>query len=140
MENKRRKRKSARFIRYWQQRELGLRFRREGQFAVIEINAFTKPIAAAFARVSKEKLSGARGLVLDLRSNGGGDAEAMSDIASGFLGVGTNLGLFTDRAGTSFAISTHSKSRLNAQLDSANEVAADRLNERTHSERRRDFG
>ena len=106
------KKKSARFLRYWQQRELGLQYRREGSVAVIEINAFTKPIATAFAQVLSERLSGARGVVLDLRSNGGGDAEAMSDIASGFLGVGTNLGLFTDRTGSSFGISTHSKSLL----------------------------
>lgn len=104
------KRKSARFLRYWQQRELSLRFHREGDIAIIEIDAFTKPIAAAFARTLKEKISGARGVVLDLRSNGGGDAEAMSDIASSFLDVGNSLGVFTDRAGTSFTISTHSKS------------------------------
>ena len=110
------KQKSARFLRYWQQRELGLRFRREGQFGVIEINAFTKPIAVAFVRALNQKMSGARGLILDLRSNGGGDAEAMSDIASSFLSVGTNLGLFTDRAGTSFGISTHSKSLLTPNL------------------------
>jgi carboxyl-terminal processing protease len=55
-------------------------------------------------------LNGARALVLDLRTNGGGDAEAMSDIASNFLGVGTSLGQFTDRAGTSFTLSTHFRS------------------------------
>ena len=51
-----------------------------------------------------------RGVILDLRSNGGGDAEAMADVASSFLEAGLNLGQFTDRAGTSFTISTHSKS------------------------------
>jgi carboxyl-terminal processing protease len=107
------KQKSARFERYWQQRELGVRMRRErGEYAVIEIDAFTKPIAVAFARSLKQKLAGARGLILDLRSNGGGDAEAMSDIASAFLGIGSNLGQFTDRAGTSFTISTHLRSAL----------------------------
>jgi carboxyl-terminal processing protease len=105
--------KSARFERYWQQRELGVRMRRErGEYAVIEIDAFTKPIAVAFARTLKQKLPGARGLILDLRSNGGGDAEAMSDIASTFLGIGSNLGQFTDRAGTSFTILTHLRSAL----------------------------
>ena len=107
------KQKSARFGRYWQQRELGVRVRREqGEYAVIEIEAFTKSIGVTFARDLKEKLGGARGLILDLRTNGGGDAEAMSDIASTFLGVGTNLGRFTDRAGTSFTISTHFRSLL----------------------------
>ena len=107
------KQKSARLVRHLQQRELGLRIRRErGDYAVIEIDAFTKPIAVAFARSVKQKLADARGLILDLRTNGGGDAEAMSDIASTFLGVGTNLGQFIDRAGTSFTISTHFRSLL----------------------------
>ena len=107
------KRKSARLDRYWQQRELGVRVRRQrGEYAVIEIEAFTKPIAVAFAGDLKQKLAGTRGLILDLRTNGGGDAEAMSDIASTFLGIGTNLGQFTDRAGTSFTISTHFRSLL----------------------------
>lgn len=107
------KQKSARFERAWQQRELGVRMRREhGEYVVIEIDAFTKPIAASFARSLKKKLQGVRGVILDLRANGGGDAEAMSDIASTFLGIGTNLGQFTDRAGTSFTISTHFRSLL----------------------------
>ncbi|HEV7745696.1 MAG TPA: S41 family peptidase [Pyrinomonadaceae bacterium] len=107
------KQKSARFERTWQQRELGVRMHRErGEYVVIEIDAFTKSIAASFARSLKKKLNGARGVILDLRANGGGDAEAMSDIASTFLGIGTNLGQFTDRAGTSFTISTHLRSLL----------------------------
>ncbi len=106
------KQKSARFDRYWQQRELGVRVRREQGNSIIEIETFTKSIAVAFARDLMQKLAGTRGLILDLRTNGGGDAEAMSDIASTFLGVGTNLGQFTDRAGTSFTISTHFRSLL----------------------------
>src|SRR5258706_6445439 len=104
---------SARFERYWQQRELGVRMHRErGEYTVVEIDAFPKPIAVAFSRALKQKLAGARGLILDLRSNGGGDAEAMSDIASTFLEIGSNLGQFTDRAGTSFTILTHFRSAL----------------------------
>ena len=107
------KQKSARFERYWLQRELGVRMHRErGEYTVVEIDAFTKPIAVAFTRGLKQKLAGARGLILDLRSNGGGDAEAMSDIASTFLGLGSNLGQFTDRDGTSFTILTHFRSAL----------------------------
>ena len=110
------KQKSARLERYWQQRELGVRMLRErGEYAVVEIDAFTKPIAVAFARSLKQKLAGKRGLILDLRSNGGGDAEAMSDIASTFLGIGSNLGQFTDRAGTSFTILTHFRSALSPE-------------------------
>ena len=105
------KQKSVRLERYWQQRELGVRMRREqGEYAVVEIDAFTKPIAVAFPRTQRTKLSGTSGLILDLRVTRGGDAEAMSDIASTFLGVGSNLGQFTDRAGTSFTILTHFRS------------------------------
>ncbi len=105
------KQRSAHFIRFWQERELGVHVRRErGDLAVIEIDAFTKPIATAFSLSLQQKLQGARGLILDLRTNGGGDAEAMSDIASSFLGIGANLGQFTDRAGSSFTISTHFRS------------------------------
>lgn len=105
------KKRSARFERYWEERELGLRFRKErGDFVVIEIDAFTRSIASAFARQFKGKIAGARGVILDLRSNGGGDAEAMTDVASAFLGTGLNLGQFTDRFGVSFAISTRVKS------------------------------
>jgi carboxyl-terminal processing protease len=105
------KEKSARFERHWQQRDLGLRVRRvKGEYAVLEIDAFTKSIAVDFARGLKEKIEGARGLILDLRNNGGGDAEAMADIASAFLGSGLDLGQFVDRSGGNFTISTRSKS------------------------------
>ena len=111
------KQKSARFERHWEQRELGVRTRRERDaYVVIEIDAFTKPIAAGFARDLKEKLSGARGVILDLRGNGGGDAEAMTDVASTFLGSGFNLGQFTDRFGVSFTIATHSHSLFSPEL------------------------
>jgi carboxyl-terminal processing protease len=107
------KARTARFERYWQQRELGLRYRKEkGKIAVIEIDAFTKPIAASFAGVLREKLAGVRGIILDLRGNGGGEAEAMADVASALLGGGYDLGQFTDRAGSSFEISTRSQSLL----------------------------
>ncbi len=105
------KQKSARFDRHWQQRELGVRVSRaKDEYVVVEIDVFTKPIAAQFARAFREKLGRARGVILDLRSNGGGDAEAMTDIASTFLGAGLSLGQFTDRDGTTFTISTHSRS------------------------------
>ena len=104
------KQKSARFDRHWQQRELGLRGTREASIAVIEIDAFTRPIAYTFTRVLQEKLAGARGVIIDLRNNGGGDAEAMADVASTFLGEKVGLGQFTDRSGSSFEISTRLKS------------------------------
>jgi carboxyl-terminal processing protease len=104
---------SGRFRRYWQQRELGVRIRRErGGLAIIEIDAFTKPIVADFTRALKGKIAGAQGVILDLRSNGGGDAEAMTDVASAFLRAGFGLGQFTGRDGSGFTIATHSKSPL----------------------------
>jgi carboxyl-terminal processing protease len=103
--------RAAKFQRYWQQRELGLRIRREkGGFAVIGIDAFTRPVAADFARALKQKLAGARGVILDLRSNGGGDTDAMTDIASSFLSPGVGLGQFTGRDGSGFTIATRLKS------------------------------
>jgi carboxyl-terminal processing protease len=103
--------RAARFQRYWRERELGLRIRRErGGFAVIKIDAFTRPVATDFARALKQKLAGARGVILDLRSNGGGDTDAMTDIASSFLNPGIGLGQFTGRDGSGFTIATRLKS------------------------------
>ena len=105
--NQHERQKHARFDRYWQQRVLGLRVDRvNGNYLVIEIDAFTKPIALSFARIVKEKLKGTRGVIIDLRNNGGGDAEAMAEIASTFLGSGVDLGEFTDRSGAGFSVST----------------------------------
>jgi carboxyl-terminal processing protease len=105
------KRKSAQLSRYWLQRELGIRVTRErSDYAVLEIDAFTRNIANTFKRSLAEKLKDARGVILDLRRNGGGDAEAMSDIASTFLGLGVDLGQFTNRAGFSFDLFTQSRS------------------------------
>ncbi|HEV2884070.1 MAG TPA: S41 family peptidase [Pyrinomonadaceae bacterium] len=104
------KQKTARFVRSWQQRDLGIRIRREKQMAIVEMDAFTKPIAADFTRALREKLEGIRGVVIDLRGNGGGDAEAMADVATALLGPRVNLGEFIDRGGSSFVISTSLKS------------------------------
>jgi carboxyl-terminal processing protease len=59
--------------------------------------------------VLPQVLEGAEGIILDLRANGGGDAEAMADVASLFLDDGTNLGKFADRSGASFELQTFSK-------------------------------
>ena len=106
------KKKSAQFKRYWRQRELGLRVQRKNDFAMIEMDAFTREISYNFVHALRENLKNVRGIVLDLRSNGGGDAEAMTDVASAFLGSGFSLGRFIDRSGTSFAIFTRRKSAL----------------------------
>jgi carboxyl-terminal processing protease len=73
--------------------------RASGGHTVVEFNLFTREIAAGAARAFKGELKGARGLVLDLRDNAGGEAEAMTDIASLLLPPGLLLGRFDDRAG-----------------------------------------
>ena len=106
------KTQSVQFKRYWRQRELGLRVRRENGLGIIEMGAFTRQISYDFAMAFKEKLTNVRGIILDLRGNGGGDAEAMTDVASVFLGSGSSLGQFIDRSGTPFPIFTRRKSPL----------------------------
>ena len=70
---------------------------------------FTQSVALDFSKSLPEVLEGAESIILDLRSNGGGDAEAMADIASLFLEDGINLGKFADRSGASFELQTFSK-------------------------------
>ena len=103
------KQKSAVFQRYWSQRQLGFNNQRKGDFAVLRLDAFTQSVALDFSKTLPSVLEGAKGIVLDLRANGGGDAEAMADVASLFLDDGTNLGKFADRSGASFELQTFSK-------------------------------
>ncbi len=103
------KQKSAVLARYWSQRHLGFSNQRKGKIAVLKIDAFTQSVAVDFSKSLPSVLEGAEGIVLDLRGNGGGDAEAMADIASLFLDEGTNLGKFADRSGASFELQTFSK-------------------------------
>jgi carboxyl-terminal processing protease len=86
--------------REWRNREPVLRVRRVGGYGVVEFEAFTQTITVDLMRaLAGDRLRGLRGLVIDLRNNGGGEAEAMTEIASAFLPAGKNLGRFTDRAG-----------------------------------------
>jgi len=103
------KHKSAVLQRYWSQRQLGFSNQRKGKIAILRIDAFTQAVAQDFARALPGILDGAEGIVLDLRSNGGGDAEAMADVASLFLDDGTNLGKFADRSGASFELQTYTR-------------------------------
>jgi carboxyl-terminal processing protease len=103
------KQKSAVLQRYWSQRQLGFNNQRKGSIAVLRIDAFTQSVAIEFSKALPDVLNGAEGIVLDLRTNGGGDAEAMADVASLFLDEGTNLGRFADRSGASFELQTFSK-------------------------------
>jgi carboxyl-terminal processing protease len=108
--------RSGRFERHWYGRQLGLRVRRQGTVVVAEIDAFTPTIALDFTRQLKRRLRGARGVIVDLRGNGGGEAEAMADVASSFLHEGTALGTFTDRWGLSFSIRTRERSLLAPEM------------------------
>jgi carboxyl-terminal processing protease len=79
--------------------------RADDQVAVVHFNFFTQEIAVELMRSlrAREELRDSSGLVIDLRDNGGGDAEAMIDIASAFLPAGTPLGRFSDRTGATAA-------------------------------------
>jgi carboxyl-terminal processing protease len=88
---------------------LGFNNQRKGGIALLRIDAFTQTVALEFAKALPAALDGAESVVLDLRSNGGGDAEAMADVASLFLADGTNLGKFADRSGAAFELQTFSK-------------------------------
>lgn len=103
------KQKSAVLQRYWSQRQLGFSNQRQGKIAVLRIDAFTQSVALDFSKSLPDVLEGAKGIILDLRANGGGDAEAMADVASLFLDEGINLGKFADRSGASFELQTYSK-------------------------------
>lgn len=103
------KQRSAVLQRYWGQRLLWFNNQRKGNIAFLRIDAFTQSVAIEFARSLPDLLDGAEGIVLDLRSNGGGDAEAMADIASLFLEDGINLGKFADRSGASFELQTFAR-------------------------------
>jgi carboxyl-terminal processing protease len=103
------KQKSAVLQRYWSQRNLGFNNQRKGKIAILRLDAFTQTVAIDFSRNLPSVLDGAEGIVLDLRGNGGGDAEAMADVASLFLDEGTNLGRFADRSGAAFELQTFLK-------------------------------
>jgi carboxyl-terminal processing protease len=66
---------------------------------LVRFNIFTPEVAAQFTRALRDELKDARSLVIDLRDNGGGEAESMADLASTLLPAGLSLGRFTDRAG-----------------------------------------
>jgi carboxyl-terminal processing protease len=98
--------KSATLERYWSQRALGFRSSRQDGLVVISLDAFTQTIASDLLKQLPEIIGDARGIILDLRSNGGGDAEAMANVASAFLDTGVNLGKFADRSGSGFELVT----------------------------------
>lgn len=78
-----------------------LEVRRVEGVAVVHFDLFTQEIATSLVRALRDdkRLSKSRAVVIDLRDNGGGEAESMIDAASAFLPAGTPLGAFTDREG-----------------------------------------
>jgi carboxyl-terminal processing protease len=92
--------KKIRLRRVLQNRQPALRVQKAEGFPVVNFNIFVPEIASELMRALRRgELRTARGLIIDLRDNGGGHAETMTDIASAFLPQGTNLGEFTDREG-----------------------------------------
>jgi C-terminal peptidase prc len=98
--------KSATLQRYWSQRALGFRSSTQNGIVIITLDAFTQTIASDFLKQLPDMIGDARGIILDLRGNGGGDAEAMANVASAFLDTGINLGKFADRSGAGFELVT----------------------------------
>lgn len=85
------------------ERQPALRLRRvKDNYWIADFNVFTTQIAVEFVRALRQELRAARGLIIDLRQNGGGEAEAMVEIISTLLPPGVKLGQFTDRAGHVF--------------------------------------
>lgn len=83
---------------------------------VVRFNIFTWEIAGQVARALKGELRDARALVIDLRDNGGGETEAMADIASLFLPAGKSLGRFSDREGR-ILVEPHTRAALNSTAE-----------------------
>jgi carboxyl-terminal processing protease len=95
--------------RYWNQRLLSFSSERKDKIVVIRLDAFTQTVVADFLKALPGMIKDTRGIIFDLRGNGGGDAEAMADVASLFLKDGINLGKFADRSGASFELQTYFK-------------------------------
>ena len=103
------KTRAAEFTRFWNQRQLGFSSQRVDRLAILRIDAFTQSLALEFTKGLPTMLDGAEGIILDLRANGGGDAEAMADLVAPFLEDGTGLGKFVDRLGASFELHAYRK-------------------------------
>jgi len=107
--------RTASFTHHIVERSLGFHVKQDSKgILVIDLEVFTRPIVVQLMNGIARKIPGAHGLILDLRKNGGGDAEAMAELAALFLDSGFNLGTFTDRNGVSFQLSVPKKSTLAA--------------------------
>jgi carboxyl-terminal processing protease len=92
--------RTTRLRREWRERNTALRVRRvRNGVGVVAFDVFTQRVAVDLMRALDRQLRGARSLIIDLRHNGGGETEAMTEVASAFLPTGKSLGRFTDRSG-----------------------------------------
>ncbi|MDQ3819820.1 MAG: S41 family peptidase, partial [Acidobacteriota bacterium] len=103
--------RTATLRREWRERDTGVRVRRVGRVGIVEFDVFTQSSAVDFLRALAGRLRGARGFVIDLRNNGGGEADAMAEVASAFLPQGLSLGHFTDRS-RSIQFELHTRSNM----------------------------
>jgi carboxyl-terminal processing protease len=116
--------RSATLHREWRERTNALRLRRvRGGYVVIAFDSFTPAVTLDLMRALSGKLRDARGLVIDLRNNGGGEAEAMTEIASAFLPSGKSLGRFTNRDGR-ITLEPQTRDRLLFASDSITHITA----------------
>jgi C-terminal processing protease CtpA/Prc len=87
---------------------VGFSNQRAINIAIIKIER-SPSLCTRIQQIASSMLDGAAGIILDLRGNGGGDAEAMADVVSPFLEDGSGLGKFVDRSGASFELHSYSK-------------------------------
>lgn len=85
--------------RAWENRPASINARRDGTTLIITFDAFSADIVQDLFEILEHQMHNVRGIVLDLRTNRGGSAEAMTDIASAFLPENQTLGRFIDRSG-----------------------------------------
>jgi carboxyl-terminal processing protease len=103
---------SATLLRTFTQKELGYQIFRNGRTVLIKLEVFTPATARNLVSALPDAMRNADSIILDLRSNGGGDAQAMADVGTAFFTQGLSLGTFTDRLGISFVLQTRSLSAL----------------------------
>ncbi|HKC64672.1 MAG TPA: S41 family peptidase [Pyrinomonadaceae bacterium] len=117
------KERTATLKREWRERDTGVRVRRVGKVGIVEFDVFTQASAVDFIRALTNRLRGVRGLIIDLRNNGGGEADAMAEVASAFLPQGVSLGHFTDRS-HSIQFEPHTHSNMLYTADAVESVRA----------------
>jgi carboxyl-terminal processing protease len=86
--------------REWREFGANLRANREKDVLIIGFDSFTADAVRDFFEVLRQhSRSNLKGIVLDFRSNRGGDIQALTDAVSAFLPAKTKIGKFIDRKG-----------------------------------------